>query len=755
MDCVDRCNYNTEYTVRCDDIEIPLLSEIDHSQLFIESEINDNFYRGYINDILVWVKYTGSTLDKEICTQIRASEKELSPKIIGYWKCKNVDFGYIVMESYKSEPKVYNENSVQDKEEFYKQVLMKIAKLNDSGIIHGNIEKNIIYNQGNIMFVNFQDSKDINDQNKYDDLDKFTKSFKGKNVLWKNYDKYGTLFGLVENLTVERDENLVEKKFNCHADDTKLDCSILNLTSDIPQLTQDELNKIKVGNLIGKGLYGKVYDGKLGNKEIALKYFGGKTLNEVCIQQHVSKYKIAAKIQSYWKCKEGNYNLLIMDKINGITLYNYITPENNLYILNILTELIRMVHFMNFKLGIRHNDLHTNNMIFNSDNKSLTLIDFGLSKVIPDISSLDKYYQMSYKEIYNSEIGDEIYPYFSDLAMLSNKIAIVIQKQIPPGKSSNKLVDIITTNNLDDYSGWFRIFKEYKLREKQDLSPDQLKILIKILFEKGISESMPKNIVNKFHLCIPEGSENIKIDCVSNLSNDKVFTKEINQVSVSDLEKIDVLFLKIKDATITLYQGKWGQIPVNVIYMIENAVSMQQQICFHAAASDYSLSPEIIGYWKCPSTNFTLLITQPIPGQRLSEYIKKNPSKDTFLRLVSAILSLNLNLRIINDNITYNNILISDKNINILGYPKARKIEDDVLLDDLSGKRNIITIYKDLIAISNMFKINKKLDNFIIENKLNENAGWRSIYRAFYKKLNKIPESSQVYNYIGTKLQNV
>ena len=758
MDCVDKCDYNSAYIVKCGEENIPLLSQEQHQALMITDEIGDNIYEGLISNYAVWVKYTGTTLDKEICMQIKASSAGLSPKILGYWKCSNVDFGYIVMERASSYPANYNfdDGTPIDPEEFYFQVATEIARLNDLGIIHNQNHGNIIYDNGKVMFVDFENSEYVNPENKYKDLEAFTYGFEWTIIMnyttwWPDLDKYGSLVELVKHMRdkEEREENVVEKKFKCSSDDLEIDCSQFTEVN-IPQLTQDQLNSIEIGTRIGEGAYGQVYSGKLGNKNIALKYFRGNSLNEVCIQEYVAKNKLAPKVLSYWKCKEGRNNMLIMDKINGEVLNKFIKQENNGMILSILAELSSLVHFMNFELGIRHNDLHTNNIMFDSNTKRLIFLDFGLSKKMPPIQELEQFYTKDYIDIYsNPEIEEKIYPYFSDLAMMMNRAAIMIQKQMPTTVSSYKLVDIITVNNLDDYSGWFRIFKSYKAQRGTDLTSEQLGKIIKNLFESSTSGSMPRNVITKFHLCTPTG-ENIKLDCVS----DKLWTKEINQLRREDLEKLDANSLRLKDRTITLYDGKWGQINVSIIYLIESGVSMKQQICFHAMASDFSISPEIIGYWKCPESNFTLLATIYIDGLRLNNYLKQKNDKTTFMRLASAILSLNLNLRIINENIVYNNIIMSDKSISILSYPRARKLEESVLLNELTGTKRNDGIYIDLLSISNMFGLggNKQMKTFILENKLNQTIGWRKIYQTVYANVKVIPQSGDIYDYLKTKL---
>src|SRR5690606_36174454 len=133
---------------------------------------------------------------------------------------------------------------------------------------------------------------------------------------------------------------------------------------------------------------------------------------EVCIQEYVAKSKLAPKVLGYWKCKEGKNNMLIMDMINGDVLGKFIKKENNNIIIILLSELSRLVNFMNFKLGIRHNDLHTSNIIVDPRTNRLIFIDFGLARKMPALEKLQEFYDKEYSEIYsNSELGDNLYPY--------------------------------------------------------------------------------------------------------------------------------------------------------------------------------------------------------------------------------------------------------------------------------------------------------------------------------------------------------
>jgi len=76
---------------------------------------------------------------------------------------------------------------------------------------------------------------------------------------------------------------------------------------------------------------------------------------------------------------------ILMSKIEGITLFDYLNNKNNLNSEKIRSfgAIIRELH----EIGISHGDLTTHNVLIDS-NGNLSLIDFGLAKIFPELEHL-------------------------------------------------------------------------------------------------------------------------------------------------------------------------------------------------------------------------------------------------------------------------------------------------------------------------------------------------------------------------------
>ena len=76
---------------------------------------------------------------------------------------------------------------------------------------------------------------------------------------------------------------------------------------------------------------------------------------------------------------------ILMSKIEGITLYDYLNSEeySNTSVINSFGKIIRKLH----EVGISHGDLTTHNVLIDNNGK-LSLIDFGLARILPELEHL-------------------------------------------------------------------------------------------------------------------------------------------------------------------------------------------------------------------------------------------------------------------------------------------------------------------------------------------------------------------------------
>jgi Kae1-associated kinase Bud32 len=76
---------------------------------------------------------------------------------------------------------------------------------------------------------------------------------------------------------------------------------------------------------------------------------------------------------------------ILMSKIEGVTLFDYLNNKNNLISekIKLFGATIRELH----EIGISHGDLTTHNVLIDNGG-NLSLIDFGLAKILPELEHL-------------------------------------------------------------------------------------------------------------------------------------------------------------------------------------------------------------------------------------------------------------------------------------------------------------------------------------------------------------------------------
>lgn len=729
MDCGKKCEYGLSRKLKCDAVDLPILSKEDYDQLFVIKEIKKNLYLGMLNNISVWIKYSGITLGSEICTQHKASIHGLAPKIIGFWNCSDKKYGCIVMEDVGGILIELDKSSIND------DLLLTVAKLNDIGVIHGDIMNGVIKIGNKIMFVDFEEANFTYEDNKYQDIETIVDKF--PDLYRIEWDKYGPddemtsiIDDVIKNHRIVSD---VERKLECSKSGELISCPEPISDVKIPQLSQEELISIKVGDRLGEGTYGKVYNAKMGQQNVAVKYFRGK-INEACIQDVAASKGLAPKVLSYWKCANvRDRNILIMERVDGITLANFISKNNDEIIPTILCEIVRLIYILNFELNIKHNDLHTNNILYDENTKSIKFIDYGMAKVLKfdDVFGL---LDLEYKDAFSD---DKLKDYFSDFVMVMNRASVMISKKLDNKYKSFSLIDTIAVNNLDDYSGWYKIFQSNK--KGKDITADGLSNIILKIFS---SPKVDNNLISKFNLYPLNNSQIVRCSDIK----EKLYIKSL---SSSELQSIKVYDVMIKELSVTVYNATMNNTPYSLFYIVSGKVPASKQLCIMKLQNEHDISPKAIGYFKCSNSNFILLLTEKINGIALNRYIIYNDKTVTFKRLLKAIISLNIGSYIINKHITYSNILINEKSINILSSAVSKQVKDQHMLMEFSGEKDY-DIYYDVIAISNMFNMlgDQKVKAFIQKYKLINPLAWRKIYRNLYNEDKAIPQWYRIYNHI-------
>jgi predicted Ser/Thr protein kinase len=190
-------------------------------------------------------------------------------------------------------------------------------------------------------------------------------------------------------------------RFGCSYTDGDLNCEGL-YENDIviSQLSKELIDKIRIGDIIGKGTDAVVYRGQLEELYLAIKI--GKIYHEeICIQSLVAKYGLAPKIYSVQKCTYAT--LLIMEQIQGQPLSRFIAKNNDDIIIDVFLNAVKTVIYLGVELLIDHGDLHKNNIMI-TYNYKVIIIDFGVS-TRTEAPTLHNY-KVFIEEFYNT-----LYPY--------------------------------------------------------------------------------------------------------------------------------------------------------------------------------------------------------------------------------------------------------------------------------------------------------------------------------------------------------
>ena len=210
-----------------------------------------------------------------------------------------------------------------------------------------------------------------------------------------NYQK---LFDFIYNFYIKyvEDDIDVKKIVEKILKKNKLKLDIYNKTNG---KNEDYIKfyKYKPIKSIGAGAYGQVYLVKKNKKTFACKVqtitpYILDNIYENHINNWLYEYKLGSKVGKekigpkmydihfiYDKQLNKLFNIIIMEHINGPTLYNY-TLNNTLNTsqVKLLETTIDKLH----KMGIAHGDLHLNNIMVVIDKKKIRfcIIDYGYAK---------------------------------------------------------------------------------------------------------------------------------------------------------------------------------------------------------------------------------------------------------------------------------------------------------------------------------------------------------------------------------------
>ncbi|ODM88121.1 Serine/threonine-protein kinase/endoribonuclease IRE1 [Orchesella cincta] len=140
-------------------------------------------------------------------------------------------------------------------------------------------------------------------------------------------------------------------------------------------------------HLLGKGAYGSVFKGKLGDRNVAIKQFKLDPSRIIDAMQEISILKTCdmhENIVKYYGCKHQNEHLLIILEFCDLNLTNWVKNKSieitPLEVLHQTTKGLSWLHHQK----IVHRDLKPENILLTRKLVRVKLSDFGLSRQVAD-----------------------------------------------------------------------------------------------------------------------------------------------------------------------------------------------------------------------------------------------------------------------------------------------------------------------------------------------------------------------------------
>ncbi|ESR42802.1 protein kinase domain-containing protein [Citrus sinensis] len=164
-----------------------------------------------------------------------------------------------------------------------------------------------------------------------------------------------------------------------------------------PQLTIDrsllvDPKLLFIGSKIGEGAHGKVYEGRYGDRIVAIKVLNrGSTSDERALLEDrfirevnmMSRVKHDNLVKFLGACKDP-LMVIVTELLPGMSLRKYLVSlrpnKLDLHVaLNFALDIARAMDCLHAN-GIIHRDLKPDNLLLTPDQKSLKLADFGLAR---------------------------------------------------------------------------------------------------------------------------------------------------------------------------------------------------------------------------------------------------------------------------------------------------------------------------------------------------------------------------------------
>jgi serine/threonine protein kinase len=204
-------------------------------------------------------------------------------------------------------------------------------------------------------------------------------------------------------------------------------------------------SNIKVGDIIGHGYSGNVYNLKDDDKKVIkivkLNVSFGRYQNiskkinaEFSISKKAGKSGVGPIIYDTFTCCDPDnncYYCIVMEKIHGTTLHDIIDSSKNKAEIDGYKSKVKQAIRKLASKGIIHRDLHLNNIIITTTGE-VKIIDYGISKTLKDI--IEEFVEADEKTAVNNMDVLDTDKSYSRFATLLHYIRTSCEKRMKYGK---------------------------------------------------------------------------------------------------------------------------------------------------------------------------------------------------------------------------------------------------------------------------------------------------------------------------------
>lgn len=209
------------------------------------------------------------------------------------------------------------------------------------------------------------------------------------------------------------------------------------------------------------------YNGELGREKVIIKHLLRDILSsEVCCQHKASENNIAPKIINYWKCRNLNNAVIVMSKIDGMSLIDYIRNRDiKLDIVDLYLKLIKIILYQNQVLNIINGNLLLDTIYVQPESEKIMFLDYRYAMIVD--------YEEYLMGIIKNSKNLKTTPLMVDLADISNLLAMQ--------DSEAPFSQVIFKSRLNTNRRWSIIYRKfYRINSRIPTVNETIKIVAEL-----------------------------------------------------------------------------------------------------------------------------------------------------------------------------------------------------------------------------------------------------------------------------------